>query len=363
MSTAPSPAVLVVGVRSPAGLELVRQLAYHGLAVEGADFLHFPLGRFSWKLKKYHRLPSPRWQPEQFTAAWAPLARRSFAAVFACNEEIFWLSRHPIQPESPIWAAPAALERLHRKDHFVELLEQIGLPAPRTWTGSELKEARPPWILKRIYSRFGISAQLDPTTLPSEPGWLAQQRLTGEEVCFTGFAWQGELVDSCCYRSRWGDLGQHRGAGLHFQRVFRPELLEQAEAIVRFLNYSGPLGLDFVGGTAVECNPRWTSGIHMLDLSPALSQLGLPCRPQRAMPERVQLAAPMLLRSRLNREFWGDWWSTPDVIWSPADPLPALTQPLALAETFWRARREKIGLSQALTWDIEWNGPEDVAGM
>ncbi len=120
----------MVGVRSPAALELVRQLAFHGLAVEGADFLHFPLGRFSCRLRAYHRLPSPRWHATQFENAWNRLLEQPYAAVFACNEEIFWLSRQALQPPLAAWHGPFGLERLHRKDEFVRLLQEAGLPSP-----------------------------------------------------------------------------------------------------------------------------------------------------------------------------------------------------------------------------------------
>lgn len=354
----------MVGVRSPAALELVRQLAFHGLAVEGADFLHFPPGRFSCRLRAYHRLPSPRWHATRFESAWNRLLEQPYAAVFACNEEIFWLSRQALQPPLAAWHGPFGLERLHRKDEFVRLLQEAGLPSPASWPLEEFEQSEHPVILKRVYSRFGLTTQFEPD-LQQRPqqGWLVQERLSGEEVCFTGFGWRGRLITSCCYRSRWGDLGQHRGAGLHFQSLHRPELQEQAAALVQFLNYSGPLGLDFVGGTAVECNPRWTSGIHLLDLSPVFQELGLPVRPGWPIRGRAQLAAPMLLRAEANREFWSDWWSAPDAVWSWRDPLPALAQPLTLLETIWRAKRRGISIRQALTWDIEWNGSEHVAQM
>ena len=358
--------MLVIGVRAPVALELVRQLFFHGLEVEGADFLQFPLGRFSRRIQRYHCLPSPRWRRFEFQRAAAQLLGRRYAAVFACNEEIFWLSAG----FAGVWDRLERLEKLHRKDSFVDLLVECGLPAPpsqrlENWSGSPDGV-----VLKRVYSRFGESTCLNPTLpqierLRLQPGWLVQQKLNGPQLCFTGFAWRGELVLACCYRSRWGALqGQaHGGAGLHFEKCSAPELEEQARRLVSHLGFHGPLGLDFVGGVAVECNPRWTSGVHLLDLTPVFRAAGLPTRSGYVPRQRAQLAAPMLLRKRWARAFWHDWACTPDVVWDPRDPGPALAQPLALAESLWRARRHQIGLSQALTWDIEWNGPDDIAGM
>ena len=356
----------MVGVRSPAALELVRQLHFHGLEVEGADFLHFPLGRFSCRLKRYHRLPSPRWRTPEFEKQMTHLLARDYAAVFACNEEIFWLSARA----EGVWDRPDVLEKLHRKDAFVKLLEECGLPAPPTeglgtWSGSPRDV-----VLKRVYSRFGESTWLDPSRgqielLRQQPGWLVQQKLSGAQTCLSGFAWKGQLLCVCCYHSRWGGLrgAAHGGAGLLFEKCERPDLQEQARQLVTHLKFSGPLGLDFVGGTAVECNPRWTSGIHLLDLAPVFQALNLPTRNSGTRRQKAQLAAAMLLRGRPTGEFWRDWRSAPDVIWDPQDPGPALAQPLALAEQLWRAKRHKISLSQAMTWDIEWNGPGDVAAM
>lgn len=353
----------MVGVRSPVALELVRQLHFHGLEVEGADFLHFPLGRFSSGLKRYHRLPSPRWHRAGFQQQLRAMPQRT---IFSCNEEILWCSG--CRPG--VWDRPELLERLHRKDSFVEVLRECGLPAPETTPLADYYGSPEKVVLKRIYSRFGESTWTSPTSklvneLRTEPGWLAQQKLEGVQVCFSGFAWKGELVCGCCYQSRWGSLrgAEHGGAGLYFERCDAPELLEQARQLVARLGLSGPFGLDFVGGVAVECNPRWTSGIHLLDLTPVLKALGLPTRPSWQAPERAQLAAAMLLRRHFPRAFWRDWWQARDVIFSPGDWGPALAQPLALGESLWLAKRHKISLSRAMTWDIEWNGPEDVAGM
>lgn len=352
----------MVGVRSPAALELVRQLHFHGLEVEGADFLHFPLGRFSCRLRRYHRLPSPRWQTRRFEQAMARLMERSYSAVFACNEEIFWLSRCA----AGVWDRPEVLERLHRKDAFVELLRELDLPAPGTvplenWAGPSEEV-----VLKRVYSRFGESTWLNPdgallNRLRGEPGWLVQQKLSGPQVCFTGFAWKGELICGCCYHSRWGTLSgsAHGGAGLHFEKCEAAPLEAQARRLVAGLNFSGPIGLDFVGDLAIECNPRWTSGIHLLDLTPVFAALHLPTRPGWVPRPRAQLGAAMFLRTGFSRDFW----RARDVIWDARDPGPALAQPFALAENLWRAKRRKISLSQAMTWDIEWNGAGDVAEM
>lgn len=352
----------MVGVRSPVALELVRQLHFHGLEVEAADFLHFPLGRFSCRIQRYHRLPSPRWHTPAFQEAVAQLMNRSYSAVFACNEEIFWMSGCV----EGVWDRLEVLEKLHRKDAFIQLLEQLGLPAPATmplenWMGSPEGV-----VLKRVYSRFGESTWLDPDQAllerrRGEPGWLVQRKLSGPQICFTGFAWKGELLCGCCYQSRWGQLrgASHGGAGLYFEKCAAPDLQNQARRLVAGLGFSGPLGLDFVGGVAVECNPRWTSGIHLLDLTPVLAALDLPNRPGWLTRSRAQLAAAMVLRAGFTRDFW----RARDVIWNVQDRGPALAQPLALAELLWRAKRQKISLSQAMTWDIEWNGLGDVAGM
>jgi hypothetical protein len=357
------PSVLVVGVRSPVALELIRQLHFHGLDVEGADFLHFPLGRFSCRLKRYHRLPSPRRNPAEFRRRLTAMPQ---STVFACNEEIFWCS----SVRSGVWDRLEKLEQLHRKDRFVELLSQLGLPAPETtplenWAGDPREI-----VLKQVYSRFGESTWVQPgreqvEELRRQPGWLAQQRLDGPQTCFAGFAWQGRLICGCCYRSRWGSLrgARHGGAGLYFEKCSQPELVAQAERLVSHLEFSGPLGLDFVGGVAIECNPRWTSGIHLLDLTPVFAALGLPTRPGWRTRERAQLAVPMLLRASLSGSFWRDWWSATDVIGVAPDWGPALAQPLALAESLWWAARRGISLSQAMTWDMEWNGAEDVAAV
>ena len=188
--------------------------------------------------------------------------------------------------------------------------------------------------------------------------WLVQQRLPGATLCSSAFAWQGEVLVECTYASAWGHSGGrgHAGAGLHFNRVDRPDLLQQVQRVAARLHYSGPLGFDFVGDTAVECNPRWTSGIHLLDCAPLFAALGLGDRAYFA-PAKAQLLAPMVFKPRWALDYWRDLVSTPDVLARADDSGPFWAQFLCLAELGWRCFRQRLSLTQSTTWDIEWNGP------
>ena len=371
---------MVWGVRSPAALELCRQLACTGIAVEGADFLHAPLGRFSNCLQGYHRLPGPRQQPAQFKARARALLARGYRAVFACNEELFWLAG--AFPGQGYWPRLDLLRRLHRKDWFVEELRLCGLAYPETlpWQEPAAREwaRRSPHevVLKPVYSRFGEDVYIAPSLERQariKGDWVVQRCLHGESLCFTGFALRGELVLGCSYRNLYSTLRQgsehgHRGAGIYFERLERPDLTAYAARLVEGCGYHGPISLDFIdcpgGPVAVECNPRWTSGIHLLDLRPVFEALHLGSRIHTYVaPARAQLAALTLTQARAP---WGrflrEWKAAPDVISRPGDRAPGWGQLLSLAELAGRSLRQGISLNRASTWDIEWNG-EDIADV
>ena len=65
---------------------------------------------------------------------------------------------------------------------------------------------------------------------------------------------------------------------------------------------------------------------------------------------------PQALRRRSLWRFVRDFWRARDVVFEWRDPLPALLMPLAFAEIAGIALCERRGLTEAATFDIEWNG-------
>ncbi len=114
--------------------------------------------------------------------------------------------------------------------------------------------------------------------------WLAQQYVQGKEVASYSLAQNGQLIAHTCYQANCrananGANGMHQqpeqqqsqqtGASLDFQCVAIPQIVDFVQAVIKQCHYTGQIGFDFIQDQqgqwwVLECNPRATSGIHLL---------------------------------------------------------------------------------------------------
>ncbi|NMS18674.1 carboxylate--amine ligase, partial [Vibrio parahaemolyticus] len=125
--------------------------------------------------------------------------------------------------------------------------------------------------------------------------------------------------------------------------------------------YHGQVSFDFIKSQdelyVIECNPRATSGLHLL--SSRCSQL-LPNMAFTA-PSKLRLhhLGPITLiaeggLSLFKARTWQDWWSGVNVM--QQHNLPVGSQIRSMFELLRLARQNKTKWSDASTVDIEWNG-------
>jgi hypothetical protein len=153
---------------------------------------------------------------------------------------------------------------------------------------------------------------------------------------------------------------------VQFRAIDGAETLAIVERLGTALGYTGQLSLDFIrdhdGLYLLECNPRATSGVHLIDPAQLIGGLTDPAQPPWIEPPGRcrQLTIPLLADAAREIRRWRvalrESFAHADVIADYRDPLPLLTQiPMTLA--FARiSRQERIGLTAATTHDIEWNG-------
>jgi hypothetical protein len=120
------------------------------------------------------------------------------------------------------------------------------------------------------------------------------------------------------------------------------------------LGYTGSLAFDFIEDRTgnvwvIECNPRLTSGIHLLAPDTSLTAaFERNIEHVKLEPAEIR-AAVMLARPRLAGR-------SRDVVFSKADPGPALFQLAGVVEMAVAAARYRVPLLAAATRDIEFNG-------
>ena len=322
---------LLTGIRAPATLDLARRLARDGTRVIGVDSLRWPLGRSSRAFAAHYRVPSPRFEREAFVEAVLEIAEREgVSLIWPTCEEIFHLAaaHGKISARVPLFCEPlAVLDPLHDKLAFARLAGEM---APASWSPEEAPDD-PTLVWKPRYSRFGVSTRIG-SRPPDPAGWMAQEFVAGEEF------------------SSWE-------AGIRF-------VLAKSEPAAAFIvscaaarRLTGSLAFDFIRDAigrvrVIECNPRLTSGIHVLDPSVILTGL---------LREAAPLPPPMV-PAQLGLPTWFSNWrvagQSPDVIAVEGDPGPRWGQFLGFTELAAIAVRHSLSLAAASTRDLEYNGPD-----
>lgn len=374
--------VLILGARAPACLEWARAFAETGWRVSIGDSLGQPLSRFSCAVHTFLRLPEPRKDPAEWIEALAIfIEMQQVDLLLPTCEEVFYLA-HGLDRLAPLCRVFtsdfALLHRLHHKGHFAAMTQGWSLAAPETRLLEDhpavlaLVDEAHQWVLKPAYSRFASHTLIRPSrqqltkVLPSAAApWVAQRYVQGRELCSFSVLVDGKLRAHACYHPRYR-VG--KGSGIYFQPERSQPVRDFLEHFGLATGYTGQVGFDFIEDRSgrchvLECNPRATSGVHLLgnqrqQLVASLSDSPAPLLETTQQPYMVALAMLLLAApSRtLSRAFWRDYAAARDVIVVPGDLRPLTAQVLSLGEIILRAASRRCGLLAASTADIEWNG-------
>jgi len=377
--------ILLTGGRAPATLDLARSFHKAGHSVFVAESLAGSLTGASNAIRDAFVVPSPRQQPDAFIDALAAIIQRQgIDLLIPTCEEIFYvaLGLEKLAGLCRVFAEPIErLRLLHDKWQFIETARSAGLPVPGTLrieTETDLRAAFARWprlVLKPVYSRFAARTLILPSdstdfdTLGASPisPWVAQEYLAGQPLCTYSVAHAGRLTAHAAYRSEF-TAGQ--GATIHFQHVNHPASLAWVRRFVEAFGFTGQIAFDFIetDGTvrAIECNPRATSGIHLLAAAPAFPDAffhsAMDCLFPPAQPAPMLAAAMLLygLPAALEKGRLSDWWQAfhagRDVIFRRADMGPTFAQWRSILHFISLGWRRGTTALEASTLDIEWNG-------
>jgi len=374
--------IMVTGARAPVALDLARSLRSAGFKVTLADSVRPFAASLSRPRFDILRLPPPRREFATFRARLRALAGEYDLIVPTC-EEVFWLAA---AAELDGWRdrlfAPSigTLRTLHSKASFPALAGKAGVDAPATWTIAsaadlDLVPLDPSeLVLKPEFSRFGSKTIVGPgaavmARLPASPKrrWVAQERLSGDELCVWSAMRGGRLVACVVYRPI---LRHGRSAAYAFEAVDAPAIVDMARRIAGYVGGDGQLSYDVIvrpgGGVApIECNPRTVSGIHLLDGSPAiaLALLGrgeLPPPPAGTIrylsPAMALMGIPKALAGGSFSRLREVWRGGLDCVGRPGDRLPVAGVLLDAARFALTGAARLHGPTGETTDDIEWNG-------
>lgn|SRR5215217_104460 len=377
--------VLVTGARAAAALDIARDFARAGYEVHMADCATARIARSSNAPARIHRYPSPVRDPAGFRERVVALVNEldPVLVVPSC-EEVFHLAALPLGER--LFQPPAAmLRRLHDKALFAELCGVSGLPAPETHrldTPADLEAFRTQsrdWVFKARYSRFGKGTLVGPSAdalsrIAPSPGrgWIAQRRIEGREVSFYAVARGGQVTAFAAYGSAWRLAG---GASLTFdllEPALSEAILDLATTLAKAADLTGQFACDLIVDQdgkpwLIECNPRATSGVHLLSgdglLARAMLHGGetpLLARPgaRHLLPAFLTFGLGLALRSGRLPAWLRQLRDGADVAGRPGDRGPmlgAVTDGIGFMLT---GASLGVSATAATTIDIEWNGED-----
>ncbi len=380
--------VLVTGSRSLAALDIAREFKRIGYQVHVADSMGGLAARLCRLIDQSHAYPSPALRFQAFSTVIANLVQKhSFDLVVPTCEEIFHLARlGPDHPVAPLLFAPqlSVLRALHDKASFVEICLALGIAVPETYpvhdqsTLEEFAEVSDAWVVKPCFSRFGADTLVSPSAsrlrqidIQVHRPWIAQQRIHGHEICFHAVARDGFITAFVAYSGSWR---LEKGASIAFSAVsqaINDQARAYATAIAAKFSITGQFACDGIVDEQnhlwlIECNPRATSGVHVLSgdgslaLAIAHSQDKDPFEPlvtpQHILPAMLTLGLVQAISARKLKQWWTVVTLGKDVAGIAGDRLPFLGAILDGLGFIWLGLRHARSATAATTYDIEWNG-------
>lgn len=220
-------------------------------------------------------------------------------------------------------------------------------------------------------------------------GWIAQQYIKGKAICTYSIVHQGIVIAHATYTSNYRT--SRTGASVYFEAIEHDEAYQWVCQFVQGISinienksasaFCGQISFDFIEEDStgilypIECNPRTTSGIHLFQQEDRVIQAlidpdSIVQSGQVMMPvvgtARV-LTLPMWvagIKYNLHLQDWRNWWTclhqATDVVYQADDRKPFWEQFRLVSQAFRISRAERISLTEALTYDIEWNGKESL---
>jgi predicted ATP-grasp superfamily ATP-dependent carboligase len=376
--------ILLTGGRAPAALELARAFHRAGYTVFMAESLRGHLSQPSNAIKANFVVPAPRQEKDAFLAALKKIIiENKIDLLIPTCEEVFYIAMGRREIPCAVFVEPIGkLNMIHNKWAFVANAAEHELSIPETMlinTMDDLLHAYAHWkelVFKPVYSRFAARTLILPplkqasSTLIFDPAspWIAQGFIKGKEFCAYSVCHNGRITAHTAYPSVF-TAGQ--GAAIVFRHIAHPAIFEWMKTFVEKNQFSGQIAFDFIETPngqiyALECNPRATSGVHLLASHPQFIESFL--NPQMdcitpSIDHSYMLTTAMLiygLPAALRKKQFLNWlrtfFTSSDAILDFKDPLPFLLQFRSIFSYLKIARSQGISPLEASTFDIEWNG-------
>lgn len=376
--------VVITCPRAPVAVEWANVVRKSGDEIILVDSLRLPIGRF-FPDSIYIRVASPKIEPQKYQAQMIDICMNADWVIPNC-EDVFYLSKVKdsvisLSKESnkppPFFLMPNSdiLFNLHHKFNFFEYLNDIvEFPITKYLDNKSQIDTGYRCVLKPVYSRFGNQViravdgvkkhKIDKVNMSLTYPWVQQEYIEGSPLCNYAICINGNVVSHVVYRPKYL---LNKAAATYFECLQNKRLDQFIERFAKDNKFTGQVAFDFIEADdqiyVLECNPRATSGLHLLAQNLQFINKKLVVvqgnNSQNACRVGVSLFVFFGLEALYNKQFGVllcDYKRARDVI----KPLPWYAQFLSLIEMLWRSIKYKRSLTSASTFDIEYDGDDDV---
>ncbi|MBU2713383.1 hypothetical protein [Zooshikella harenae] len=372
----------MTGARAPVAIEWARLLMRAGHQVFLADSMVWPLGRFVKGIQNYIQLPSPRFNLQQYKQALIKQLRvNCIECIIPTCEEVFYLATIKVDIEAQLsgqkveWFLPDhdLLFKLHNKFTSLTLLAGLGqvqIPATHYCLHPDDIVDDTASILKPVYSRFGRQVVRNPyqgvlTSDQINPAipWVQQQKIVGQAICNYALFQHGKLIAHQAYLPKYC---VNQSAASYFEPYDDNRLDEFVRQFGERTHYHGQVAFDFIEENntlfVIECNPRATSGLHLLGFGLTMKDNGiLNYTASSTKPYRLgNIIFYCFLFKENFKQLLVDYRYADDVFVDSVYPLIVGGQWLTLVELCFRCIRYHRPVTDVSTLDIEWDTPLDI---
>jgi len=360
--------VLITCARAPVSIEWIRIFKKVGAKIILVDSLKYPIASFSKEIT-YIKIPSPKFEFQKYKNEMKKLISQVDLVIPNC-EDIFYLAkiRDELNCESTFFMPKTdLLFTLHNKYEFFKYINSC-VKSPKTeliYNKKDIKISKDS-ILKPIYSRFGNKVIRNVTqksikniecskTYP----WVQQQKIEGKPICNYAILDNKKVIAHIAYIPKYL---LNDSAASYFQPYYDSRLENFIETFAKETNYRGQVAFDFIDDGKdlyiLECNPRATSGLHIISENLEYKECGFKLHTNelksnyRVGNTLFTLFGIQALKNGEFKKLIQDYKNSKDVLPS----LPIFAQTISMAELIFLALKHKKSLTQTSTYDIEYNG-------
>ncbi len=372
--------ILITGGRTFICLDLLRLFKKQKHKIFLAESHKFHISSLSNTYEKKYHLPSPRFHEDKYIKSLIKIIKQdSIDLLLPLYEEILYISRHLEEfPAHCKIFCPSfeILDELHHKYKFMEKLKQLNITHPKTYLLNSQKDIENlpliyPIIIKTCYSRASQSVktinsieELNNLKFNQNNPYIAQEIIKGKKYCSYSICKNGKITAHALYPVSFTVEGN---SCITFEETENKNIFDWIEHFAKTQNFSGQFAFDFIETTngtiyPIECNPRATSGIHLLYSNDQLVDAFLENNVSLVKPlshTKRQLGCAMVIygwRSFAIKDFFINLFKTQDIIFHKKDLKPFIFQPFLFIYYYFKSLYMKMNFSSMFLHDIEWNG-------